>query len=185
MRPPRRPPRFAPLRRRRGMGGLALLVAAALVLPGLGAAREAPARTPAAASAGHATPGSRGERKAGAKTDARPAQVRAVTVVGMTVADVERSAAFYADALGFTKVSDVEVSGPAYERLWGVPGLRARVVRMRLGHEDLELTEYVTPQGRPFPPDFRSNVLWFQHIAIVVADMEAASAHVRAHGARA
>jgi catechol 2,3-dioxygenase-like lactoylglutathione lyase family enzyme len=45
---------------------------------------------------------------------------------------------------------------------------------MRLGAEILELTEYLTPKGRPIPVDSRSNDLWFQHIAIVVSDMDKA-----------
>jgi len=38
-----------------------------------------------------------------------------------------------------------------------------RVVRLRLGEEFIELTEYLAPKGRPFPVDSRSNDRWFQH----------------------
>src|SRR5262249_58315794 len=69
--------------------------------------------------------------------------IRAVGAVGMTVGDMERSVAFYAGVLGFEKVTDVEVWGEDYERLHGVFGLRMRVVRMRLGDEAIELTEYL------------------------------------------
>ena len=105
--------------------------------------------------------------------------VRAVGPIGMTVADVDRSAAFYATALGFEKVSDVEVWGGEYERLHGVFGLRMRVVRMRLGDELIELTEYLTPGGRPVPADSRANDHWFQHVAIIVSDMDRAYARLR------
>src|SRR5262249_47472404 len=54
--------------------------------------------------------------------------VRAVAAVGMTVADMDRSVAFYGQVLGFRKVSDAEASGPELERLQGVFGLRVRVV---------------------------------------------------------
>ena len=107
--------------------------------------------------------------------------IRAVGPVGMTVGDMERSVAFYAAALGFEKVSDVEVWGADYERLQGVFGLRMRVVRMRLGDEAIELTEYLTPRGRPIPGDSRSNDRWFQHIAIIVSDMDRAYAWLRQH----
>jgi catechol 2,3-dioxygenase-like lactoylglutathione lyase family enzyme len=89
----------------------------------------------------------------------------------MTVADMERSIAFYHQVLGFETVSDVEVWGEEYERLQGVFGLRMRVVRMRLGDEAIELTEYLTPRGRPVPVDSRSHDRWFQHIAIIVRDI--------------
>jgi catechol 2,3-dioxygenase-like lactoylglutathione lyase family enzyme len=72
------------------------------------------------------------------------------------------------------KISDVEVLGSEYERLQGLFGVRLRVVKMRLGAEILELTEYLTPKGRPIPVDSRSNDRWFQHIAIVVSDMDKA-----------
>ena len=107
--------------------------------------------------------------------------VRAVGPIGMTVSEMERSIAFYSRVLDFEKVSDVEVWGPDWERLQGVFGVRMRVVRMRLGEEMLELTEYLTPRGRPVPVDSRSNDHWFQHVAIVVSDMDRAYARLRAH----
>jgi catechol 2,3-dioxygenase-like lactoylglutathione lyase family enzyme len=107
--------------------------------------------------------------------------VKAVLSVGMTVGDLDRSVAFYSRVLSFEKVSDVEVAGTEYERLTGVFGLRLRVVRMRLGEELLELTEYLAPRGRPVPPDTRSNDRWFQHVAIIVRDMDEAYRHLRKH----
>ena len=109
----------------------------------------------------------------------RPGVVDEVASVGMTVADMDRSLAFYSNVLSFEKVSDVEVSGEAYERLQGVFGLRLRVVRLRLGDEFIELTEYLTPRGRPIPPDSRSNDRWFQHVAIIVSDMDRAYTWLR------
>ena len=64
--------------------------------------------------------------------------------------------------------------GDAYEHLEGVFGLRMRVVRMRLGDEAIALTEYLAPRGRPAPADSRSQDHWFQHIAIIVSDMDRA-----------
>ena len=52
---------------------------------------------------------------------------------------------------------------------------------MRLGDESIDLTEYLTPKGRPIPADSRSNDQWFQHFAIVVSDMDKAYQHLRAH----
>jgi catechol 2,3-dioxygenase-like lactoylglutathione lyase family enzyme len=109
------------------------------------------------------------------------AEVKAVLSVGMTVGDMDRSVEFYSRVLSFEKVSDVEVAGTEYERLTGVFGLRLRVVRMRLGEELLDLTEYLAPRGRPVPPDTRSNDLWFQHVAIIVRDMDEAYRHLRKH----
>jgi len=102
-----------------------------------------------------------------------------VESIGMTVSDMDRSVAFYS-ALAFQKVSDVEVLGEQYEHLEGVFGARMRIVRMQLGNEFLDLTEYLAPPGRPIPADSRSNDLWFQHIAVVVRDMDQAFEKLRA-----
>lgn len=107
--------------------------------------------------------------------------VEGVEAVGMTVANVERSVAFYTDVLTFEKVSDVEVTGSPYERLQGVFGLRMRVVRLRLGEEFIDLTEYLAPRGRPIPVDSRSHDRWFQHIAVIVSDMDRAYQRLRQH----
>lgn len=107
------------------------------------------------------------------------APVVAVQAVGMTVSHMDRTVAFYTTVLSFETVSDVEVAGADYERLMGVFGLRMRVVRLQLGGEFLELTQYLTPRGRPIPVDSRSHDRWFQHIAIIVSDMDRAYQRLR------
>ena len=105
--------------------------------------------------------------------------VNSVDSVGMTVSDLDRSVDFFVKVLSFEKVSEVEVAGESYEHLQGVFGLRMRVARLRLGDEFIELTEYLTPKGRPVPADSRSNDRWFQHIAIITSDMDRAYAWLR------
>ncbi len=107
--------------------------------------------------------------------------VMAVESAGMTVADMDRAIDFYSNILSFRKVSDIEVWGSKYEQLQGLFGVRLRIVKMQLGSELIELTEYLTPKGRPIPVDARSNDHWFQHIAIVVSDMDKAYQHLRQH----
>jgi catechol 2,3-dioxygenase-like lactoylglutathione lyase family enzyme len=106
--------------------------------------------------------------------------VKSVDAVGITVSDIDRSVEFFSKVLSFEKVSDIEVMGSEYERLQGVFGARMRIVRLRLGEEFIDLTEYLTPRGRPIPVDSRSNDQWFQHIAIVVSDMDKAYQQLRA-----
>jgi len=110
-----------------------------------------------------------------------PLQVTAVDVVGLTVSDMDRALSFYTDVLPFSKVSDVELSGRQYELLSGVFGARTRVVRLRLGTEEIELSEYLSPKGRPMPDDLRANDRVFQHIAIVVSDIAKAYQRLRMH----
>ena len=102
-----------------------------------------------------------------------------VDAVGLTVSDMDRAVDFYSRVLHFTKLSDTEIAGEEVEHLKGVFGVRSRVVRMRLGGEQIELTEYLAPRGRSVPEDSRSNDRWFQHIAIIVRDMDQAYAWLR------
>ena len=105
--------------------------------------------------------------------------IRAVGCVGLTVSDADRSADFYARLLSFEKTAEIEQAGEPIEQLEGVFGARTRTVRVRLGRECLDLTEYLAPRGRPAPADARSNDRWFQHVAIVVSDMDRAYAALR------
>jgi catechol 2,3-dioxygenase-like lactoylglutathione lyase family enzyme len=103
-----------------------------------------------------------------------------VGCIALTVSDADRSAEFYTRVLEFRREKEVEVAGESWERLYGVFGMRARILRVRLGSECLELTEFLAPRGRPAPADARSNDRSFQHVAIVVADMDEAYRRLRA-----
>ncbi len=110
--------------------------------------------------------------------------VQAVSAIGITVGDLDRSLEFYTGALQFELTEQTEVAGESVERLSGVFGARCRVARLRLGEEQIELTQFLAPEGRPTPADSRSNDRWFQHIAIVVSDMDKAYEHLRARRVR-
>ena len=107
--------------------------------------------------------------------------VEGVGAVSLVVSDLDRSVDFYSRVLAFEKVSDVEAFGSDVERLQGLFGVRMRIVRMRLGGESIELTEFLTPQGRPMPLDSRGNDRWFQHVAVIVGDMDRAYQRLREH----
>ena len=57
--------------------------------------------------------------------------------------------------------------------------MNIRVARLQLGDEFIELTDYLTTGGRSIPEDAKSNDLFFQHIAIVVSDMDKAYQQVK------
>src|SRR5262249_20767176 len=115
---------------------------------------------------------------ASARADACPL-ASAVDSVNMTVSDMDRAVECYSRVLSFTKGWDTEVAGETYESLEGVFGVRMRVVRLQLGDEFIELTEYLAPKGRPIASGARSNDRSFQHIAIIVSDMGKAYAWLR------
>lgn len=107
------------------------------------------------------------------------AQITKVDAIGITVKEMERSVKFYTEVLGFKKVSDNEYQGNEIEQLKNVFGINIRVVRLQLGDEFIELTDYLTTGGRSIPEDQHSNDLSFQHIAIVVSDMDKAFQQVK------
>jgi catechol 2,3-dioxygenase-like lactoylglutathione lyase family enzyme len=107
-----------------------------------------------------------------------------ISSVGFTTANAEAAAHFYEDALGFRHSETLLVEAGPYAELVGLPGSKLKLVRLQLGQETLELTEVLAlgpglRPARPIPADSRSCDLWFQHICIVVSDLDAASAKAR------
>lgn len=119
----------------------------------------------------------------GAREDSG-AHAAAVASIGLTVGDLAAQVEFFTGVLGFEAMGEEEFAGEELERLTGTFGARARVARLRLGEEVIELTQYLAPEGRPLPADWRGNDRFFQHIAIVVSDMDRAYAHLRRHRVR-
>jgi Glyoxalase/Bleomycin resistance protein/Dioxygenase superfamily len=77
--------------------------------------------------------------------------------------------------LQFKKISDFRVVGSDFDRMQGVFNAHLRIAHLKLGDQIVELTSYVSPPtGRPIPVPSYSNDLWFEHMAIVVRDMDAA-----------
>jgi catechol 2,3-dioxygenase-like lactoylglutathione lyase family enzyme len=114
----------------------------------------------------------------GAAVGAREAlagDVARVKMIGFTVVDVDREAEFFTKVLQFEKVSDFRVLGSEYDRMQGVFNVNMHIVHLQLGEQIVELTSYVSPPtGRPIPVPSFSNDLWFEHMAIVVRDMDVA-----------
>jgi catechol 2,3-dioxygenase-like lactoylglutathione lyase family enzyme len=107
--------------------------------------------------------------------------VRGVDSVAIPVTDLERSVEFYTQVLDFRRVGEREGAGTQLEHLLGVFGARVRVARLALGSEAIELVQVLAPRGRPLPVDLHGNDLAFQHVAIIVSDMDRAYARLRAN----
>jgi catechol 2,3-dioxygenase-like lactoylglutathione lyase family enzyme len=105
--------------------------------------------------------------------------LRIVRIV-LTVSDLSRTEAFYRDGLGFERIGQGIIDDPAYQHLIGVEGAKIHWLRMRLGGDEVEFQQY-DKAGKPYPADSRSPDLWFQHFAIIVADMPKAYEALRTH----
>jgi catechol 2,3-dioxygenase-like lactoylglutathione lyase family enzyme len=119
-----------------------------------------------------------------AAAEAPGARVTSVDEVVMTVADADRSVAFFRDVLGFAVEAEAEAASEAIEQLEGVFAARVRVVHLRLGDEHLGVMQFVAQRGRPIPAGQRSHDGGFQHVAIVVRDLDAAYQVLRSHHVR-
>jgi catechol 2,3-dioxygenase-like lactoylglutathione lyase family enzyme len=110
------------------------------------------------------------------------ALVAAVTKVEVVVRDLARSREFF-ELLGFEVVREHQLDDADGALRSAVPGARIRRLELGLGNERLALLEFQAgaEPGRPVPRDTRGNDLWFQHVALVVSDMDRAYAWLRAH----
>lgn len=90
--------------------------------------------------------------------------------IDITVSNLSRSVAFFTRVLDFKEESETE-------------GAQTRVARLTLGDEHVDLTEYAA-KGRDVPADSHANDSWFQHIAIITSDMDAAFARLASNHVR-
>lgn len=98
--------------------------------------------------------------------------------IGLTVADLDNEVRFFTQVLPFKEVSRSEAKGGTTDDLLSLTNAQVRIVHLALGNESITLTEH-RAKGRAIPVDSRSYDHWFQHIAIVVNDMDRAYVHLR------
>lgn len=102
--------------------------------------------------------------------------------VQMTVSDLGAEAAFLA-RLDFATVDPPEaLAGDAFSKRVGLPDARATRTTLRLGEERLMVVSFSTPAGRPIPEPTRSNDAWFQHLAIIVSNIDLAWERLKGSG---
>ncbi len=89
----------------------------------------------------------------------------------ITVSNLERSIAFYRDALGLelVTVEQSEVSGDDRSDTLGVSEAQVELAIFRVGNAQLELIQYVRPTGRSH--ERRNNDIGAMHVAFQVDDV--------------
>ncbi|MEB3257967.1 MAG: VOC family protein [Cyanobacteriota bacterium] len=108
-----------------------------------------------------------------------------IASIGFTCADLGATTAFFCEGLGFLRDGEpIELSGGPYLALLGLGDGVIRLQRLVIGSETLEITQVIDPgagkrPGRPIPADSRSNDRWFQHICLVVSDLDRALEQLR------
>lgn len=112
------------------------------------------------------------------------AAVKEVGSIGLTVDNLARETKFFSEVLQFQAVNESEREEGDLGALTGIPDAKIRTVTLGLGDERITLTEWDKPKGKLIPSDSRSFDHWFQHIAIVVSDMDRAYEHLQQHKVR-
>jgi catechol 2,3-dioxygenase-like lactoylglutathione lyase family enzyme len=101
-------------------------------------------------------------------------QVTDVKSVAFTVADLNKETTFFESVLQFKKINEFTLDAKTSLALFGVKTKRTKIAVLKLGEETIQLMQFEGTKARAIPVDSKSNDLWFQHIAIVVSDMDKA-----------
>jgi catechol 2,3-dioxygenase-like lactoylglutathione lyase family enzyme len=104
-------------------------------------------------------------------------QVCRLARFGLTTQNIRRSQDFFTHAFDCREKSKERRSGPAFERSMRVNG-GADCLQLSLGAATVELIEFDEP-GRPYLPHLSPFDNEFQHLAIVVEDMDRAFEKLR------
>jgi catechol 2,3-dioxygenase-like lactoylglutathione lyase family enzyme len=111
-------------------------------------------------------------------------QAQKATRVGaicITVKELAPSLKFYTSVLQFKHIGTEAFYGENHEQLFAKFGIHYKIAHLQLGEEYVDLIDYLTSGGRSIPETQQSNDLAFQHIAIVVKDMDAAFKTLQKH----
>jgi len=79
------------------------------------------------------------------------AAVQEVKSIGLTVRNLDRELRFYTNTLPFELVGILEKSGKEQADLFGLPEAHLRVATLKMGNEQITLTEHVNNSGQPIP----------------------------------
>ncbi|MFA5139659.1 MAG: VOC family protein [Elusimicrobiota bacterium] len=99
--------------------------------------------------------------------------IRSARHTGLVVRDLERSLAFYRDALGLSLTARAAESGPFIEAVVGIPGVRLEWAKLRTpdGHI-IELLQYHSHPEDGVDGDIgRANRLGCSHVAFTVDEI--------------
>lgn len=107
--------------------------------------------------------------------------VRSVGHTGITVSDLDRSAAFYRDVLGFPVTGKIHLGGELAEQVTGVAGAEIDIVFVTPPGHRIELLQHVRP-GRGGPSPLRACDPGCFHLCFMVDDIDRVVEAARAGG---
>jgi catechol 2,3-dioxygenase-like lactoylglutathione lyase family enzyme len=106
---------------------------------------------------------------------ALPVRTRALSLSVTSLPAAER---YFSEVLGMTH-TDVQLHTPEMEGSWDLEGANRQVSVYAAEHHFVELVEYTSPRGRPFPPDRQIGDAGIYHMALRFPDAESVRATYR------
>ena len=108
--------------------------------------------------------------------------VQRLSHIGICVSDLERSVAFYREALGFRELSRLEVSGPESEQLLALDKVALRAVYLERDGTRIELLRFDAPGETGGPGPRPVNQLGLTHLSFRVESLDDTTAVALANG---
>jgi glyoxylase I family protein len=108
--------------------------------------------------------------------------VQMLTHIGLCVADLDRSRAFYTEVLGFLEVGGLRISGATVDALLSLADADVDAVYVERDGFRLELIQYRSPGHRGEAEPRPMNLLGLTHLSLRVGDLDATSARIEAAG---
>lgn len=102
--------------------------------------------------------------------------------IGICVAELERSVAFYRDVLGFQELSRLDVTGPESEQLLGIEGGELQAAYLERDGTRIELLYYPVAGHQAIEVPRPMNRVGFTHLSFRVADIDSVIAAARKAG---
>jgi catechol 2,3-dioxygenase-like lactoylglutathione lyase family enzyme len=111
--------------------------------------------------------------------------IKGIEHIGLSVADLERSLAFYQDRLGFKLLRVLDCAPESkLGTVVAMPRCRARVAHLFMDGRMLELFEYAEPRGRAEPDGACQADHGWIHMGLTSTDTRADYADLSAHGVK-
>lgn len=97
--------------------------------------------------------------------------------IGVCISNLEKSLDFYCNTLGLRKVAEFEADDEKITKnILGLEGAKLKVAMVQHGEAPdatvVELIQFLSPSGKPFPKDFQYNHVGVTHIAFKVNEIE-------------
>ncbi len=108
--------------------------------------------------------------------------IEAFSHVGVCVADLDRSIAFYRDALGFEELHHMSVRGADAARLLALDDVELEAVYLRRDGVVVELLAYGAPGVERVDTPRPMNRAGLTHLSLRVSDFDAVLVRIEAHG---